>query len=271
MKSSVDIITFAGQLQSRVKERIDALDTAQDDLLRIGHLLSFMRSIIEELKVFTSKYSFADEAEEIRFFKESKPVLVSQYFYYRKIFNIRLSDSFKDAKSRQAHYHQLLQKLEQFVKKNEAFYEYCMTSSSYLDRLYFTRSKQETRSINHDTQFTTGYDTTLARILANELLKKHILSALQRTRTETEEGVVLTWTGPKASLIELIYALHSVEVFNKGKADIKLIASAFETLFNISLGNYYRVMQEIRIRKSGQTNFLDHLKEKLQKRIDEYE
>lgn len=80
---------------------------------------------------------------------------------------------------------------------------------------------------------------------------------------------MLTWTGPKASLIESIYTLHSVEVFNRGKADIKLIASAFETLFNVSLGNCYRVIQEIRIRKSGRTNFLDQLKKKLQERIDE--
>lgn len=271
MKSSIDIITFSEQLQSRVKERLDELNTDQDELMNIGSFLSFIRSVIEELKAFASTYKFSGEAEEIKFFKEIKPVLLSQYFYYKKIFAIRLFDSFRDAKSRQSNYYQLFEGLERFVKRNQEFYEYCMTNATFLDKHYFTRNNQIKKSVNLDAHFTTEYDTKLAKILTNEMLKKYILLALQRSLTENTGGFMLAWTGPKASLIELIYALHSAEVFNKGAVDIKQIASAFETLFNINLGNYYRTLQEIRLRKSGQTNFLDHLKDKLLRRLSDYD
>lgn len=80
----------------------------------------------------------------------------------------------------------------------------------------------------------------------------------------------LKWTGTKLALIETIYALQSVDAINNGKADIKQIADSFESLFNISLGNYYRHFQEIRLRKNGKANFIDDLKEKLVHRLDDF-
>lgn len=54
-------------------------------------------------------------------------------------------------------------------------------------------------------------------------------------------------------------------VFNNGNADLKEIASYFEKILNIDLGQFNRVFLEIRIRKSSQTKFLDSLKEALLK------
>jgi len=58
-------------------------------------------------------------------------------------------------------------------------------------------------------------------------------------------------------------------VINKGNADIRQVASAFETFFNISLGNWYRQFQEIRLRKVARTNFIDQMKKWLEDRLDE--
>jgi hypothetical protein len=69
----------------------------------------------------------------------------------------------------------------------------------------------------------------------------------------------LFWTGSKTDLTELIYALHSSGAINSGTADIKELASAFEQIFNIELGNYYHTFIEIRARKSSKTKFLDML------------
>lgn len=268
MKPTVDILTFADQLQSRVKERIDDPNTGQDELTRIGSLLSFIRGIIAELKTFTSTYKFTDETEEIKFFKEAKPVLLSQYFYYRKIFEIRLFDSFKDLKSRQSNYYNLLQRLERFVSKNKEFYEYCVTGTTYLDKHYFTRNKLPGNSIDRDEHFTTTYDTKLAKILANELSKKFILEALEKTSVERSGGSTLVWTASKTALIELIYALYAAQVFNGGATDIRQLALEIERCFNINAGNCYRVFQDIRTRKGNQTMFLDILKSKLLTYID---
>jgi hypothetical protein len=269
--NSMNIIEFAESLQAKMKQERGNLNTDQDEIIKIGKTLTFIRELIKELKAFARNYKFQNQAEEIQFFKEVKPVFLSQYFYYKKVFAILLFDSFKDVNSRQANYYRMLQQLESFAEKSLEFYEYSMSGETFLDAHYFTRSSQNHKSPDRDESFSTGFDTKLAKILANELLKKHILTALQKSRAEINEGPTLNWTESKASLIELIYALHSAKVFNKGTSDIKLVASTFENLFSISLGNYYRVIQEIRIRKSGQTNFIDQLKEKLQKRLNDYD
>src|SRR5690606_22729081 len=265
----MDILTYAKQLEGRMKERLEEFNADQDEILKIGHALTFIREIIAELKQFASNYRFTDESEEIRFFKEIKPVFLSQFFYYKKVFALRLFDSFKDVKTRQVNYYKILQQLERFVQKNLEFYQYCMTNTTYLDMHYFTRNRQPHKSIDRDEKFTTGYDTKLAKVLANELLKKHVLDLLKKSQAarSTDTSSTLIWTGSKTDLIELIYALHSVEVFNNGTANIKVIASAFEDAFNISLGDYYRTFQDMRIRKRSQTPFLDTLKEKFTNRL----
>lgn len=77
------------------------------------------------------------------------------------------------------------------------------------------------------------------------------------------------WTGSKVSLVELLYALQSTVSFNNGSIGIKTLASELQSLFNVDIGNYYRVFQEMRIRKSSRTSFMDQLKDRLVKRMDE--
>ena len=159
---AMDILTFSKQLESRMKERLNEFSADQDEILKAGHVLTFIREIIAELKQFCSSYKFTDESEEIKFFKEIKPVFLSQFFFYKKVFALRLFDSFKDLKTRQSNYYKILQHLERFVQKNLEFYEYCMTSTTYLDKHYFTRNRQNHKSIDRDEKFSTGYDTKLA-------------------------------------------------------------------------------------------------------------
>lgn len=269
----MNILTFSNQLESRMKERLAQFNADQDEIVKVGQALTFIRETIAELKQFAGAYKFNSESEEIKFFKEIKPVFLSQFFYYKKVFALRLFDSFKDAKTRQANYYNVLKQLEKFVQKNLEFYEYCMTNTTYLDQHYFTRNRQPHQSVDRDEMFTTGYDTKLAKILANELLKKHILELLKKLEVDrsTEASSTLTWTGSKIDLIELIYALHSTDVFNNGTVNIKVIASAFEEVFNIRLGDYYRTFHDMRIRKRSQTPFLDQLRSRFEHRLNSTE
>lgn len=266
----MDIITFSEGLQKRIKE-IDTSVPDPSDIMRNGKALSTIRGIITELKQFTIKYTFNDAQEEIRFFKEIKPVLLSQYFYYKKVFSIALFDSFRDRRSRIENYYRILQKLQNFARKNQAFYEYCMAGSTYLDSNYFMRNNQNLPGLDRDEKFTTGYDKLLSKILAHELIKQFIMDALRRFQEDRTGSTAysIPWTGSKVALIELIYALHATGVLNYGKADIKQIALCFEEIFSIDLSNYARMFSDIRIRKSGQTNFLDQLRERLSQIIND--
>ena len=62
--------------------------------------------------------------------------------------------------------------------------------------------------------------------------------------------------------------MHTEGVFNNGTSDLKVIAEYFENVFNIDLGQYHRAFLEIRMRKSDQTKFLNALKEKFVKRME---
>lgn len=268
----MDILTFSEQLQTGLKERLTNIIVHQDQIAKLGEALAFVREIVAELKSFTIRYQFKDVAEEIRFFKEIKPVFVSQYYYHKKIFAIRLFDSYHDAESIKANHLKCLKRLRHFVKRNRSFYEYCMTNSTHHDEQYFTRRRHDHAAFHKDEKFSTGYDVKLAKLLANELLKKDILQLLNtpQNREIASNSSGLSWTGSKTDLIELIYALHCVESFNNGAGNIKQIASAFEAAFNVSLGDYYRTFQDIRIRKKSQTPFLDQLKAKFTQRMQDF-
>lgn len=266
----MDIRTFSEELQKRIKE-IDAPVTEETDIVRNGKALSTIRHIINELKEFAIIYKFKDTEEEIRFFKEIKPVLLSQYYFYKRIFSLALFDSFRDRRSRIDNYYRILQKLQNFARKHQAFYEYCMAGSTYLDATYFIRNRKNLSGVDQDEKFTTGYDRILSKILAHELIKQFVLTAirkLQDDRTGTS-SYSIPWTGSKIALIELIYSLHATSVINYGKADVKQIAMCFEEVFSIDLSNYARMFSDIKIRKSGQTNFLDQLRDKLSQIIND--
>ncbi len=71
--------------------------------------------------------------------------------------------------------------------------------------------------------------------------------------------VRLLWTATKIDLVELIYALYHARCINNGEAEIKNITEAFESLFNIDLGKYYRTYIDVTRRKINRSKFLSSL------------
>lgn len=257
----MDIITFSEQLQQQLKVQADATAAAnQEPLVSSARMIAIVQELIHDLQQFTYNYSFEDQQEEIKFFKEVKPVLISQYYYYKKLFSIHLYDSYKEPESRRRHYEIILGRMEQYARKNNDFFLYCMTGQTYFDDKYFTR-KGKSFSALIDRQFSTGYDEKLARLLSHELIKNTILDSLRKLNTQSSNASPVNWTGKKTDAIELLFALHASGNINNGEAEVKQIAAIFEELFNIKLGNYFDVLRQIRMRKGGRTNFLDKLKE----------
>jgi hypothetical protein len=266
------ITAFTEELQKRLLEFESSEITS--DLTQTGKVLSLVRQLLHELKQFTLTYTFQDTAEEIHFFKHTKPVLLSQYYYYKGKFAIQVFDAFRDRKKRLDNYNRILKKMQAYIRSNQNFYEYCLSGDSYLDGTYFKRNAVPPGlAINHDENFATGFDIKLAKILANEMIKSYVQDCTRRLERESSTSAQpsLMWTAPKTDLVELIYALNEAGVFNHATADVRKIVESFEVLFNISLGNYYRTFLGIRIRKTGQTAFLDQLKERLVQRMSEIE
>ena len=165
---------------------------------------------------------------------------------------------------------------------NNDFYEYYRAGRTELDNRYFIRENYDILSdihchlLDRDISFTTLHDSSVAEILANNRLIEYVSEEIgQLTEklhlkfTSIVDSKLLQWTDSKVALVEFIYALYAGKCFSNGNTSLKDIAFCCETLFNIEIGDFYRIFLEIRNRKKSRTQFLDKLKEQIIKMMDE--
>ena len=251
----------------------------QNSRLSSGIILHY----ISKLKTFVHNYKFLSKDEEINFFKHLKPKFYSQLIYHQKIVGIQSHLPLATLNDIKNYYLNELKKINDYINSNHEFVTYYRSQTTSFDEIYFLRKEPDSwllmnfEDYETDLNFTTIYDHKISKIIAFELLSEfiksmlakleiqHDLSGSQKTLTQSN----VNWTSSKVSLVELLYALQSAGSCNNGTIDLKQLASHFENIFNIDLGNYYRVFQEMRIRKINRTTFLDQLKDRLIQRMDE--
>lgn len=137
---------------------------------------------------------------------------------------------------------------------------------------YDIKLSLDTYYFETDHSFSTSHDYKVAKILANDLIQLYIedrIFRLSNILTTKNPQQSLNWTGSKAALVELIYALQAQGVLDHGHADIKQISRAFSRMLNIDLGDFYHTYLELRNRKINKTKFLDSLRDGLSKKMDE--
>jgi hypothetical protein len=172
-----------------------------------------------------------------------------------------------------------LKKLHKYFKLNEDVCQYYWSEKEYNDELYFLRKNRNIALPTNtlfsfiDHEFSTLHDHTYSCIMAHEQLIRYLENEIQKLQNQELKPELsetnYNWTDSKIALVELIYALHSTGSVNNGKIDIKELVELFEKLFNINLEEYSRTFIDIRMRKTGQTKFLDNLKQSLLKRMEE--
>ena len=239
-------------------------------------------SSISKLKNFITSYEFVDTNDEINFFKNIKPKFSSKLIFYQKAYEIQLYLPTGPLPDIRNYYSRELQKISEYQNDNKELLSYYRSNSTLFDEVYFVRKKPDSWLLlslddyETDLDFTTFYDQKISKIIAFDFLSEFIKESISNLDQKNELLKVnhrdtgdLIWTGSKVSLVELLYALQSTGSINNGSIGIKDLANELQSLFNVDLGNYYRVFQEIRIRKSSRTSFMDQLKDRLVKRMDE--
>jgi hypothetical protein len=273
------------KLLTELDDQLRFIELEQDEQIKTAQLcIDVCLKALNKLKAIIQKKRFKNQLQEIKFFKETKPKFLSPLIYYLKVFKIESRKPNGGDKIRKKYLLNELDKLKHYFDSNLDFYRYFRTQSNYLDHKYFLRGKYDIRLtvdsffFEADERFCTSHDFKVAKILAHDRLQVYLeeeLSNLERKETNmvTQDApkVKLYWTESKTALIELIYALHSHGAFENGRADIKDIATSFEHLFGVELGDYYRTFLELRMRKTGRTKFLHTLIQSLSKRMDEAE
>lgn len=264
--------------------KLETLESHHDDILyQAERGIAYTEKCIKLLRDRVLKKGFLSKEEEIRFFKHTKPQIFSKLIYYVKLYAIESKRPRSGTKFQVKYLNQQINKLQVYFNENLEFYHYHRRGATTLDEQYFVRGKSDLRTPTEsfhffiDDEFSTCQDATVATIMAFDMLIVYLQQEIAKLENRLDNPKLnpmkqtskLFWTGSKTELIELIYALHSSGAINSGTADIKELATLFEQLFNIELGNYYHTFIEIRARKCSKTKFLDKLIDVLIKRFEE--
>lgn len=228
-----------------------------DTFFTLEKAIGLCTIVLLEMKELVSENEFPDKASEIHFFKQVKPKVYGKLIFYLKLLKI---ETYRPSFSREHQINYLLtvlKDLEKIYEQNTEFYRYYRLNHSCLDEKYFTRNNRFSRlnpeHIHHliDRKFSTARDYTLALFIAHKQLIEHLGAEIGKLRSGSDEephsktrnpdSCNYNWTESKVALVELIYALHSARSINKGRIGIKEIAHLFESIFNIELGDVYRI------------------------------
>ncbi|RYY72260.1 MAG: tetracycline regulation of excision, RteC [Chitinophagaceae bacterium] len=272
--------TFAERFYSALENQLNEVAINGDSLAeQYKSSILLCKKAMAKLKNYISSYSFESVEDEVHFFKVIKPQFYSKYIYFINVYNFIMqkptgSDDFvKD------YINYELTDLKRFFDHNHSFYQYYRSGSTLMDEVYFTRGgfdvHVELEDFEEDELYSTSHDYKLSKIIANEKYQDFLNLELQKL-VEQVEGppqlaleLPLTWTFNKTDLVELIYALVALGVFNNGNTEIKSVVSFFQTVFHVDLGQYYHKYTDITKRKKDRTAFLDKLKLALLRKIDQ--
>ncbi|MFP3591317.1 RteC domain-containing protein [Chryseobacterium sp. SIMBA_038] len=234
---------------------------------------------VREVKTSLAEYKFEDVAEEIYFFKVIKPQFISKFIYYSKLLSIEVAIPNAGKTVLKDYFEYELLTLKTFYDKYTDFYEYYRRKANFLDYKYFVRnqfdlkSKLETGLYDYDEKFATSHDHIVSQIIANDLLEKYLLTAINNIDgyafKKVDDKTAISWSSSKSSLVELLYALFSSHVFNGGNIEFSEIVRSAEKALNVDLGNFYKTLNEIKNRKTNKTKFLQLLNENLNNVLSE--
>lgn len=271
---------YVDNILQEIESEINSFDLYGHDI--IGNslkMIDIIQKYIDQLRERVIVYEFGSQEEEIIFFKELKPQVLSKQLYFNKIYCIESKFPTGSNEAAKKYLNDQLHNLEYYFNRHLDFHQYYRSGSTVYDKYYFVRGDVDPKlctdssRFNSDLKFSTVYDFKVAKIIANEMLRIYLNRRLKMIEdpalfTETKKGR-RTWTGQKNALIELGYALYVSGDIDHGNIDVKEIMDTLGEAFNVDLGEYYRTYIALRSRKKDQTAYLNTLIEKLKKKMDE--
>ncbi|WPR77937.1 RteC domain-containing protein [Algoriphagus sp. NG3] len=277
------ILTFSDRIITRLKNELSVLKLdGENKLIQFESAFHLVDRAMDEIKLFMDQYEFVSEEEEIEFFKSRMTYFLRESVYFSELFNM---ESIKPAGSKneiRKFYERELLSVKEFLQNNQNLYNYLLMKKENQDRVFFLRSAQapiyKPNLFWHtlDTRYCTVYTLYFARIMGTLSLAAYIhdqllvLNGAQDSIGEDKKPS-LNWTGNKADLVELVYALNASNVVNYGNASVVELATVMSEVFGIELQGYYRTFLEIKSRKKNRTVFLDRCIESLEAYMDSFE
>ncbi|PWV47121.1 RteC domain-containing protein [Chitinophaga sp. S165] len=253
--------------------KLDALLSEEE--LTTGQLqkaTDLTASTLEEVKQYVLETPFSTDDDEILFFKKIKPEFDARIMHYMRLSHLLVREPASGVEAIRAYYGHESIKIDRYFEAHSELYLYHRMGNTYLDKYYFLRQPApnvlHTQNYYwlHDQHFNAPMSVELATIRFHEMMASFInhrlwlLSQQQQLGAGTNAEVpLITWTGSKAALVELLVALQEHGVFNNSRVPLKKLSDYFSKVFNVKLGNIFKIYEDNRLRKKGRKPFLDAL------------
>lgn len=275
---------LANNILAQIEVDISEIDLYGYNIIDVSlSIVHRLQTALNDLRMKIQTYIFPTKEDEILFFKTQKPEILGRLLFFYKIYKIETQCPNGSDEVIMNYINRELDNLTYFFNRNLDFYQYYRSHSTMYDKYYFVRGKADIRlcadsaQFDKDPNFSTGYDYTVAKILANEMLRIYLnqrLQLLEKKQLTNDIKISLSdfklkWTGTKSEAIEWGYGLFAAKTLNYGNATIKEVMAFVETAFDIELGDYYRTYLSLKNRKKDRTAFFTFIMEQLQKRMDD--
>lgn len=244
---------------------------------RLTGALACIAEAMGKLKHYVAENQFADQPEEVAFFKAVKPAFLAEQFYAMEIFNIESTRPLNDLAALNAFYERELSYVQRFFAQHKFLYAYYQGDMKELDQLLFVRGARPADIPlpdvpDADDTFGTAGDRLFAKFSAFERLQEYLLAKLNLVpaAVESSKNLLAKWPGEKTDLVELGYALYTWLRVRKSKVTAAQLMGWLEDSFGIKLGRPHQRLSEIKMRKLlSRTRFLDELREVLNTYMEE--
>lgn len=270
---------FHGVMESFEQKITVILDSPEQQIRVTNKGIDLCNRVLTELKDLIEKEDLESVEEEIHFFKEVKPSIMSYLIYFTEVRSCEIRKPKAGVNFQVRFFEKEIKKVNKFFYRNIDFSHYMELGHNYLDHQLFTRNYQNnfpfTPLVNYYQfpEFSTSHDMLWSKIKAMHRFLHYIRKCLGELRpgrsfiSPERKHPVLFWTSSKTALTELIYALYSDGALNHGAADLNTITTSFEDFFNVKLDNVYKTYSEIKARKGSKTKFLEELMLNLQQKM----
>ena len=259
----------------------EVLKNTSDDVLTVSlEIIHYIEKKLKELHKWLKNHVFKTLQEEIYFFKELKPRMVSKLLFYKELLKLEASLP-PSKKKKKKHYEELLTAIHQYVITNKEFYEYYRSRTSFRDEDLFVRHcykdiiRYDCCLINFDSKLSTSHDFNVATIIANDMFTSYLENKLDELNgkykfNSTQIEHKFNWTGTKVDLTEIVYGFQAAGSINNGNFDLKELAIFLGTMFNVEIdSNLYGNYSDIKSRKVSKTRFINTMSEKLIEKMDD--
>lgn len=181
------------------KEYFSTIDATIDEIKRnttnsivaTNTIIEVLKEKVAALHLFLINHKFDSTQEEIHFFKEMKPTLISKLILYSKILDVETSlPAAKEYKIK--FLKKEIDRITQYAKENSFFHQYYRSGATHNDEKYFTRTQGKNLSyyechiINYDIRVSTSHDYNVAQILANDLIIFYLEEKLDQVQSNAK-------------------------------------------------------------------------------------